>query len=104
MKSWYSLNKKDTKKLENEFLKGEVAKEENLAMHIQIVLGVFLIVLCSTLLTEIIMFNVNNNYLFVILLIGTLLGILIVVMSTIEYHIKFNSWLEIKHKIIKKIT
>ena len=102
MKSWYDLTKKESKKLESEFLTHEVAKEENLAMHLQIVLGVSLIILC-TLLLCLLFFSENINcYLFIMLLIGIFMGIIIVVMSTIEYHLKFNSWLEINHKIVKK--
>ena len=102
MKSWYDLSKKESKKLEQEFLSHEVAREENKAMHLQIIFGVFVLVLSTIILNEMILFNVENNYLFIILLLGIFIGITIVVMSTIEYHIKFNSWLSIKHNIIKK--
>ena len=102
MKSWYDLTKKDAIKLENEFLGYEVAKEENMAMHLQIILGVVVLVLCTLTLSLILFYGNPSIYLFVILLLGILTGIIIVVMSTVEYHSKFNSWLYVKHKIVKK--
>lgn len=102
MKSWYSLTKKDARELENEFLKHEVAREENIAMHLQIVLGILLVIICTSILFACIITNVINWYVFVLLLFGLIMGIIIVAMATIEYHIKFNSWLLIKHKIVKK--
>ncbi len=103
MKSWYDLTKKQAQELEHEFLNHEVAKEENMAMHLQIVIAVFVLVLCTTTLTMLLFFLGNITwYLFIILLLGIIVGILLVVLSTVEYHAKFNSWLEVKHKIIKK--
>ena len=102
MKSWYDLTKKEAKELEKEFLTHEVAKEENKAMHLQIMLGVFVLVLCTLFLNVIIIADVIKPSTFILLVLGIILGIIIVVMSTIEYHIKFNSWLLVKHKIVKK--
>ena len=102
MKSWYDLKKKEALQLEKEFLEHEVAREENLAMHMQIILGVFLVVICFSILFFMLIFDMVNVYAFILMLFGTLMGIIIVVMSTIEYHIKFNSWLLVKHKIVKK--
>ena len=101
-KSWYSLTKKETKKLEEEFLKNEVALSENRAMHIQIIVGVTLLVLCTIILSFSVLYSNIDTYLFIILLIGIFLGMTLVVMATIEYHMKFNSWLYVEHKIIKK--
>lgn len=102
MKSWYDLTKKEANELEKEFLTHEVAKEENKAMHLQIMLGVFVLVLCTLFLNIIIIIGEIKAYTFMILLFGIVIGIIIVVMSTIEYHMKFNSWLLVKHKIVKK--
>lgn len=102
MKSWYSLTKKDARKLEDEFLKHEVAREENIAMHLQIVLGILLVIICTSILFAFIITDIINWYIFVLLLFGLIMGIIIVAMATIEYHIKFNSWLLVKHKIVKK--
>ena len=102
MKSWYDLTKKEANELEKEFLTHEVAKEENKAMHLQIMLGVFVLVLCTLFLNIIIIIGEIKAYTFMILLLGIVIGIIIVVMSTIEYHMKFNSWLLVKHKIVKK--
>lgn len=102
MKSWYDLTKKEANELEKEFLTHEVAKEENKAMHLQIMLGVFVLVLCTLFLNIIIIIGEIKAYTFMILLFGIVIGIIIVVMSTIEYHLKFNSWLLVKHKIVKK--
>lgn len=102
MKSWYDLTKKEANELEKEFLTHEVAKEENKAMHLQIMLGVFVLVLCTLFLNIIIIIGEIKAYTFMILLFGIVIAIIIVVMSTIEYHMKFNSWLLVKHKIVKK--
>ena len=102
MKSWYDLKKEEAEKLEKEFLSHEVAREENLAMHLQIILGIFLVVICFSILFAMLLVNNINMYVFILLLLGIFMGILIVVMATIEYHIKFNSWLLTKHKIVKK--
>lgn len=102
MKSWYDLTKKEANELEKDFLTHEVAKEENKAMHLQIMLGVFVLVLCTLFLNIIIIIGEIKAYTFMILLLGIVIGIIIVVMSTIEYHMKFNSWLLVKHKIVKK--
>jgi hypothetical protein len=102
MKSWYDLTNKEAKELERKFLSHEKAKEENLAMHMQIIIGIFLIVLCTSILTTLIIIDNIKWYIFIILLLSIFIGILLVILSTIEYHIKFNSWLEINHKIIKK--
>ena len=102
MKSWYDLTKKEANELEKDFLTHEVAKEENKAMHLQIMLGVFVLVLCTLFLNIIIIIGEIKAYTFMILLFGIVIGIIIVVMSTIEYHMKFNSWLLVKHKIVKK--
>ena len=102
MKSWYDLTKKEANELEKEFLTHEVAKEENKAMHLQIMLGVFVLVLCTLFLNIIIFIGEIKAYTFMILLFGIVIAIIIVVMSTIEYHMKFNSWLLVKHKIVKK--
>lgn len=102
MKSWYDLKKEEAKRLELEFLEYEVAREENIAMHLQVFFGIFLVVVCFSILLAMVLLNVDNIYVFVLLLFGLIMGIIIVVMATIEYHIKFNSWLLIKHKIVKK--
>ena len=94
MKSWYDLTKKEANELEKEFLTHEVAKEENKAMHLQIMLGVFVLVLCTLFLNIIIIIGEIKAYTFMILLFGIVIAIIIVVMSTIEYHMKFNSWLK----------
>ena len=102
MKSWYELRKDDAYKLEQEFLKNEIAREENLAMHLQIILGMFFVITCFSIIFYMIVCHVNSLDVFILLLFGLIMGIVIVVMSTIEYHIKFNSWLLVKHKIVKK--
>lgn len=102
MKSWYDLKREEACKLEKEFLKNEIAREENLAMHLQIILGMFFVITCFAVIFYMVVCNVNSVYVFILLLLGLIMGIVIVVMSTIEYHIKFNSWLLVKHKIVKK--
>ena len=89
MKSWYELTKKEAKKLEDEFLSHEV-------------FAVILIFINTVIMYMSLVLKCINPYIFIILLLAILSGIFIVVMATIEYHIKFNSWLLTKHKIVKK--
>ncbi len=102
MKSWYNLTKKEAYSLENEFISKEMGKYENDAMHIQVIIGIFVLLLCTVILTISIMLSSVKWYIFISLLLGIILGILIIVLATIEYHNKFNSWLEVTHKIIRK--
>lgn len=102
MKSWYELTKKEANKLEKEFISNEMGEYENDAMHLQVITGVLILVLCTIILSMLIFLTEVKWYLFVLLLLGIILGIIIVVLATIEYHNKFNSWLEVEHKIIRK--
>ncbi len=100
--SWYDLSKKETSQLEKEFISKDMGKEANDAMHICIVLAVCLLIICSFVLGVMVLFPASNPYLFVLMLLLVACSMVIVVGSTIEYHIKFNSWLKVSKKIIKK--
>lgn len=102
LKSWYDLSKEEAYNLEKDFLKNDMGKEANEAMHICIIIGIITFVFSALAIEFLLISGTITPYNFTIMLILTLLGTLIVVLSTIEYHIKFNSWLKIKHNIIKK--
>ena len=101
-KSWYDLSYKEACKLEKEFISHDMGEYTNQAMHIQIMIGIFTFVFGSLVLVFLLLSRVINPYIFTIMLLFILLGMIIVVSSTIEYHIKFNSWLKVSKKIIKK--
>ncbi len=101
-KSWYDLSYKEASTLEKEFISHDIGKDANDAMHLCIVIGIITFVLSAIILAILIFNNKLNPYVFTILILGILLGMIIVVASTIEYHIKFNSWLKTTKKIIKK--
>ena len=101
-KSWYDLSYKDAEKLEKEFLSHELGKDANYAMKICIIIGIITFVFSAIILSTIMLINKLNPYIFTILILGIVMGMLIVVLSTIEYHIKFNSWLKVTKKIRKK--
>lgn len=100
--SWYDLSKEDTCRLEKEFVSNDMGKIANDAMHICVIIGIFTFVICSFILEFLMISKLVNPYNFTVLVILILLGTLIVVGATIEYHIKFNSWLKVNYKIIKK--
>lgn len=100
--SWYDLTKKEAYDLEKEFISKDMGKNANNAMHISIIIGIFTFVICTLILEFLMLSDYVDPYNFTIMVILIILGILIVVSATIEYHIKFNSWLKVKHKIIKK--
>ena len=102
MKSFYDLDKKEASKLESEFLSSEVGRDENYFMKLQVILGIILVIISSISISIFLFCLVDNMYLFVIDLFFMIMGILLVVMATLEYHNKYNSWLEVKHKIIRK--
>lgn len=100
--SWYDLSKNEAYRLEREFISKDMGKNANDAMHICVIIGIVTFVICSLIL-EFLMISGNINcYNFTIMLVLILLGGIIVVSATFEYHVKFNSWLKVKHKIIKK--
>lgn len=101
-KSWYDLSYEEAIELEKEFVSKDMGKNANDAMHICVVIGIVTFVFFTILLSVSLMLKSINVYSFIIMLGFILLGIVIVVGSTIEYHIKFNSWLYVKKKIIKK--
>ena len=101
-KSWYDLSYKKAYELEKEFVSHDMGKDANQAMHIQVVLGIFTFVLSALLLVFLLLSHLVNPYIFTILLLFIILGMIIVVGGTIEYHLKFNSWLKVTKKIIKK--
>ncbi len=101
-KSWYDLSYKEAKKLESEFISHDIGSDANYAMHLCVIIGIITFVLSAIILSTLMLINKINPYTFTILLLGIILGMIIVVSSTIEYHIKFNSWLKITKKIIKK--
>ena len=101
-KSWYDLSYKEVCELEKEFMSHDMGKYANQAMHIQIMIGIITFVFGALVLVFLLLSDFINSYIFTIMLLFILLGMIIVVASTIEYHIKFNSWLKVKKKIIKK--
>lgn len=100
--SWYDLSKKEACNLEKEFTSKDMGKVANNAMHICVIIGIFTFVLCSFILEFFILSGYVTPYNFTVMIILILLGTFIVVGATIEYHTKFNSWLKVKHRIIKK--
>ena len=101
-KSWYDLSYEEAYKLEKEFVSNDMGMDANKAMHMQIVVGIITFLL-GTMFLVIMLFNqVINPYAFVIMILFVIFGIIIVVGGTIEYHCKFNSWLKVKKRIIKK--
>lgn len=100
--SWYDLSKEESKILEDEFKSKGNGKVAGDAMHICVMIGIFTFVICAFILEFLMFSKLVNPYNFTIMIILILLGMIIVVSSTIEYHIKFNSWLKIKYNIIKK--
>ena len=102
MKSWYDLSYEEAFQLEKEFISHDMGKDANHAMHICILIGIFTFVFSSLVLVFLMLSRFITPYNFTILILLIFLGILIVVGGTIEYHIKFNSWLKIAKNIIKK--
>lgn len=101
-KSWYDLSFKEAEMLEKEFISHDMGRDANDAMHLCIIAGIFTFVLSAIIMGIMFVCNNINVYLFVITLLFVILGMVIVVMGTIEYHIKFNSWLKETKSIIKK--
>lgn len=101
-KSWYDLSYKESQKLEQEFISHDMGKDANYAMHLCVIVGIITFVLSSIVLAILMLMNNINPYSFTILIFGILFGMILVVGTTIEYHIKFNSWLKTTKKIIKK--
>lgn len=100
--SWYDLSKEEASDLEREFISNDMGRDANVAMHICIIIGVIVFVICTVILEVLVISGGVNPYNFVVMILFILLGMVIVVGSTIEYHMKFNSWLKVKYKIIKK--
>lgn len=100
--SWYDLSKKEAYDLEKEFVSKDMGRNANDAMHICVIIGIVVFVICTIILEILAICGGLNTYNFIVMILFILLGMIIVVGSTIEYHIKFNSWLKVKHKIIKK--
>lgn len=101
-KSWYDLSVEETNKLEKEFISNDMGKVANDAMHICVITGIMVFVFNAIILSILLLTNCINPYSFTILILFIIFGLIIVVSSTIEYHIKFNSWLKVTKKIIKK--
>ena len=100
--SWYDLSKEEACNLEKEFVSKDMGKVANDAMHICVIIGIFTFAICAFILEFFILSGCVTPYNFTMMITLILLGTLIVVGATIEYHIKFNSWLKVKHRIIKK--
>ena len=100
--SWYDLSKKETTQLEKEFISHDMGRYASNAMHICIIIGVIILVIATIILEVLSIIKCLNPYNFTTMILFVLSGVIIVVSSTIEYHKKFNSWLKIKHNIIKK--
>ena len=101
-KSWYDLSYDEAYKLEKEFISHEMGLDANKAMHMQVVIGIVTFVLGTIFLVIMLFKQITNIYSFIIMLLFVFFGIAIVVFGTIEYHRKFNSWLKVTKKIIKK--
>ncbi len=101
-KSWYDLSYQKASELEKEFISHDMGKDANNAMHICIIIGIVTFVFNSIVLFIMLFSHILNLYSFLILIMFIILGLLIVVLSTIEYHIKFNSWLYVSKNIVKK--
>ena len=101
-KSWYDLSFKEAYSLEKEFISHDMGGNANHAMHTCVVIGIVTFVLSAVLLAIMLFSESMNSYLFVVAILFMLFGMILVVASTIEYHIKFNSWLEVTKNIIKK--
>lgn len=104
MKSYYELTDQEASKLEHQFINTPQGRKANQAMHICIIIGIIIFVASTIILTLYLLNNleITNPYLFTILLLFIIIGGLIVYLATIEYHKKYNSYLEIKHQVIKK--
>lgn len=103
MKSWYDLNDNEVKKLEQEFIDSHQGHKEHNAMYICVTSGVVIAIVSTIYLGVYLMYSLNPNpYIFIISLLFIIVGTLMVYLATIEYHKKYNSYLEIKHKIIRK--
>lgn len=103
MKSWYDLKDDEVKKLEQEFIDSPQGHKEHTAMYICVTLGVIIAVLATIFLELTILNSLSiNPYVFITTLLLIISGTLIVYLATIEYHKKYNSYLEVKHKIIRK--
>ena len=101
-KSWYDLSYEKSCELEQEFISHDMGKYANQAMHIQVMIGIITFVVSAILLALLLYSSVLSIYMFVILIMFIVLGMVIIVASTIEYHMKFNSWLKVTKRIIKK--
>ena len=99
-KSWYDLDNQEAKKLEQEFLSHEMGKYANDAMHICVIIGIITFVLSAIILATFL--SNMTPYLFVIMILFIISGMIIIVGSTIEYHVKFNAWLKTAKKRINK--
>lgn len=100
--SWYDLSKKEAAKLEKEFISHDMGRDASNAMHICIIIGVIILVIATIILEVLGIIKCLNPYNFTVMILFILSGVIIVLSSTIEYHKKFNSWLKVKHNIIKK--
>lgn len=101
-RSWYELSRDEASALEREFVRQDMGKIANEAMHICILIGIFTFVISTICIVCFMASKMINLYNFTILLFLLILGIVVVVASTIEYQMKFNSWLKVSKKIIKK--
>ena len=101
-KSWYDLSYGDAKKLENEFVSHDLGRDANMAMHLCVMIGIITFVVSALFLMFMFLNENFNPYLFVIMVLFVFLGMIIIVGSTIEYHVKFNSWLLVSKNIVKK--
>ena len=101
-KSWYDLSDKESCQLEREFISHDMGRYANDAMHICVIIGIITFVFSAIMISIMLFYGNVNPYLFTIFILFTLLGLILVVGSTIEYHMKFNSWLYVNKRIIKK--
>lgn len=102
MRSYYDLSRVEARKLEKEFHSNDMGKEAVDAMHVCVGIGIFTFIISIFSIIFMMISGFINIYNFMILFLLFILGIIIVVSSTIEYQIKYNSWLKISKKIVKK--
>lgn len=104
MKSWYEISNQEAINLEKEFKNTPQGKKACQAMHICITIGLLVTIITTIIFSNYLINNLSsiNPYLFTILILFLITGITIIYLSTIEYQQKYNSYLEIKHKLIRK--
>lgn len=102
MRSYYDLSRVEANKLEREFKSNDMGREVVDAMHVCVGIGIFTFVVSIISIMFMMASGFINIYNFMILFLLLILGIAIVVGSTIEYQIKYNSWLRVSKRIIKK--